>query len=316
MKTPFLLLAAWLLITTAKAQTDSLKKPTAADSLLNALAPTNKGNDGVIATFSSTRLVLSQTTETVKKNNLNFMVIHRFGDIGGGEGGGKTFWGLDNSSDIYIGFEYGLSNNVDIEFGRSKFEQMIDLGLKYALLHQKADDSSPIAISVVAKGGVRPYNAAPGVFNGFGDRLSYLAQAIFARRFSSAFSLQASPIFVRNNSPLPFIAGNEQQFFAASIAGRLKVTKRMSIILDYAHPFSSFQSNSPAPGKFYDSVGGGIEIETGGHVFTVNFTNAKAISAINYLSDTQSSWAKGQFRIGFTISRMFDFKPHQKNAYK
>jgi hypothetical protein len=42
-------------------------------------------DEPVIATFKATRLILSQTTETVKKKELNFLVIHRFGDIGGGK---------------------------------------------------------------------------------------------------------------------------------------------------------------------------------------------------------------------------------------
>jgi hypothetical protein len=52
-------------------------------------------------------------------------------------GGGKTTLGLDNSSDIYIGFEYGLTDNLNIDFGRSKFESLLELGLKYNILHQK-----------------------------------------------------------------------------------------------------------------------------------------------------------------------------------
>jgi hypothetical protein len=108
--------------------------------------------------------------------------------------------------------------------------------------------------------------------------------------------------------PIPFVAGNTQQFFSISAAARFKVTKHMGFIIDYAHPFSSFRSTANG---FYDPLGFGIEIETGGHVFTLNFSNSRAISEINYLSNTQSNYSKGQYRIGFTISRMFDFN-HKK----
>ena len=89
----------------------------------------------------------------------------------------------------------------------------------------------------------------------------------------------------------------------------------MGVVLDYAHPFSSFRqkNNSPA---FYDPLGIGIEIETGGHVFTMNFTNAEAVSPINYLSNTVSSWGKGQFRFGFNIARIFDMDRKHKGTYK
>jgi hypothetical protein len=309
-----------LLITTAIstglwAQTKPATGTTAADSLMNAMNKGEAKGEPVIATFKSTRLILGSTTETVKKNNLNFLVIHRFGDLAGSQGGGKTFFGLDNSSDIYIGFEYGISNNLDVEFGRSKFAQQIDLGLKYAVLHQTSDNSSPIAITLLGKAGVKAYTDDVA-FQTFGDRFAYVGQAIIARKFSSAFSLQVSPTFVRHNSVFPYVAGNEKDMFALGVAGRLKITKRLGIVVDYAHPFSSFRSNATGADAFYDPLGVGLEIETGGHVFTIVFSNAKAITESNYLSNTQSDWGKGQFRLGFTISRMFSFSPKEKKNDK
>jgi hypothetical protein len=287
---------------------------TAADSIMNALNATTKP-EPVMATFKSTWLILSQTTETVKKNNLNFLVVHRFGDIGGPNGGGQTFFGLDASTDIYIGFEYGLTDNFNIDFGRSKFEQLIDLGFKYALLRQKSDDSTPFALTLIGKAGLKPYKVNTNVFYEYSNRFSYFAQAVIARKFSPAFSLQIAPGFVRNNLPFPYLPGSEKQFFSLSGAARLKLTKRFGVVVDYSHPFSDFRKNNSSI-NFYDPLGLGIEIETGGHVFTINFTNAKAISQINYLSDTESKWAGGQFRIGFTISRIFDLNPRHKSTWK
>ncbi|WP_158825454.1 DUF5777 family beta-barrel protein [Mucilaginibacter lacusdianchii] len=298
---------------TTIAQQTTTRDSTNTDSLLNSLSASSK-SDPVMATFKSTRLILSETSETIKKNNLNFMVIHRFGDIAGADGGGKTFWGLDNSSDIYIGFEYGLTNNLDIDFGRSKYEQLLELGLKYNFLHQTADDRIPVALTVIGKTGLKPYSVSTNVFDDYTNRLNYFAQLIIARKFSSALSLQISPSYLRNNLPFPYLAGNERNFFALSAAGRLKFSKRMGIVVDYAHPFSSFRNNSDSP-KFYDPLGVGIEIETGGHVFTINFSNSQAISPINYLSGTTSGWGKGQYRLGFTISRVFSFNKKQKSTY-
>lgn len=305
---PFLLILTLCLVTCfAHAQTDS----TNTDSLMKTLSD-NPAPQQVIATFKATRLILSQTTETVKKKELNFLVIHRFGDIAGANGGAKTLYGLDNSSDIYIGFEYGVSDNFNIDFGRSKYEQLIDLGVKYYLLHQTTDDKAPVALTLLAKTGFKPYHVNTTVFDNYGNRFSYFAQAIIARKFSSNLSLQIAPSYLVNNIPYPFIAGNEKNIFSISAAGRLKLTKRFGIVADYFHPFSSFRDNSLTP-KFYDGLGVGVEIETGGHVFTLFLSNAQAISEINYINDTESSWAKGQFRLGFTISRIFNFNKKHKN---
>lgn len=279
------------------------------DSLMKAMSGT-KDSEPVIAAFKATRLIFSQTTTTVKKNNLNFLVIHRFGDIGTSAGGAQTEFGLDRVNDVYIGFEYGLSDNLNIDFGRSTIWQLIDLQLKYAVLHQTTDNSSPVAITLLGGAGVRPYGY--GLFNSFGDRMSYIAEAIVSRKFSPALSLEVSPVFVNNNSPIPPLPGSETQFFSLMAAGRLKVTPHMSILVDYAHPFSSFRTSANG---FEDPLGFGIEEETGGHVFTINFTNANSISQINSLSGTQQSWGKGQYRVGFTISRMFDLNPKHKSTY-
>src|ERR1700741_4867488 len=102
----FILLFVFLLISaglTAQ-NAEPAKKTTSTDSLFNAINGENKSEHTVI--FESSRLILSQSTETIKKNNFNFLVLHRFGDFAGDLGGGKTFFGLDAVADVYIGFEY------------------------------------------------------------------------------------------------------------------------------------------------------------------------------------------------------------------
>jgi len=295
-----LLAASNFLIAQTTDTAKNVKKVSSMDALLDTVSTDNKVDNVVV--FKATRLVLSQSTEMTKKKNLNFLVIHRFGDIGGANGGGKLYYGLDDVADVYIGFEYGISDNFNIDIGRTTIGGLADLELKYALLHQKSDNSSPIAITLIGEGGVRPYGFV--TYPTFGDRLSYFGQAIFARKFSSDFSLQIAPSYVRDNLPMPAIAGNEHQFFSLSGTGVLKLSNHMGIIVDYAHPFSSFRQHNS---NFSDPLGFGFQMETGGHVFTINFTNARAIDEINYLSDTESKYSKGQFRIGFTISRVFDF---------
>lgn len=288
----------------------SLKAQTSADSLLNSLNNDDKKAHPVVA-FKATRLIFSQTTETVKKNNLNFLVIHRFGDIGTDQGGAQTEFGLDRVNDVYIGFEYGLSDNFNIDFGRSTIGQLIDLQAKYAILHQTSDNSSPLGITLLGGAGVHPYGY--GLYNTFGSRLSYIAEAMFSRRIGSALSVVVSPVWIQNNTPNPVAVGSEKSFLSLSAAGRLRVTTHMSILVDYEHPFSTYRSNNS---NFADPLGFGIEEETGGHVFTINFSNANSISQINSLSGTQQSWGKGQYRLGFTISRMFDLNPKHKSTYK
>ena len=275
------------------------------DSLMRSLEGKEDSTQPVIATFKSSRLILSQTTTMVKKNNLDFKVVHRFGDIGGTNGGSKTLWGLDNSSDIYINFEYGISDRLNVAFGRSKFEQLLDLQLKYALLQQT--EKSPISISLLAKTGFTPYKVNTTAFDDYSNRFSYFAQAILSRKFSSNLSLQVAPSLLKRNLVAP--GGDEETLFALGFAGRYKFTKHFSALIDYYKVFSSYRDDNPNI-NYYSPLGVGFEIQTGGHVFTMTFVNARAIVENNFIPNSTSSWSNGHFRFGFTISRMFTlYKP-------
>jgi hypothetical protein len=304
----FIMLLAFLIVSTGlmAQKADSTKKSTSADSLFNSMSSSDNKN-GPVAIFESSRLIFSQSTETIKKNNFNVLIMHRFGDVGGEEGGGKYLFGLDMVADLYIGFEYGLTNNLNIDIGRSAMPDeggLVSLEVKYAVLHQTSDNSSPFALTLIGTTGLRPY----GDFDRFSDRVSYFAQAIFARKISHDLSLQIAPSFVQNNLPVPDTIGSEKGFFSVSATARIKVTRISSIIIDYAHPFSSFRNRN----GFSDPFGVGIQMVTGGHVFTINITNTRTANEINYLSNTTSDYFRGNFRIGFTIARMFDFNHKER----
>ncbi len=307
----FLILFSLLIISRSliAQKTDTVKSKSssssAADSLLNSMSTDDKKH--AVVAFKSTRLILSQSTQTVKKNNLNFQIIHRFGDLAGKNGGGQVFYGLDDINDVYIGFEYGLTDNLNVDFGRSTFGRLVNLDLKYAVLHETSDSSIPVSLTLLGESGVNTY----GSYDTFSDRLSWFGQAIISREITSIFTLQVSPGYLSTNTADPNIPGIETHFFNLAGAAKLKVTNHMSVLVDYAHPFSAFRTSAHG---FHDPLGFGIEIETGGHVFTLNITNANAIDPINYLSNTQESFSKGQYRIGFTISRIFDF--NHKETYK
>jgi hypothetical protein len=282
------------------------QKMSAADSMMNAMNATDKSTEPVVI-FKSTRLVQQQTTQLIRAGNLNFLVIHRFGDLAGANGGGQTAFGLDRVNDVYIGFQYGISDDVNVDLGRSTIGQLAQLNLKYAVLHQ-TNDGSPFAITLIGEAGVKPYQGDGAFYPSLSSRMSYGLEAPIARKFSDWLSLQVIPTYVANNTPYP--AGSEKSFFALQGAARLGINRHMGFIIDYAHPFSTFRSNNY---NFQDPLGIGYEVETGGHVFTLNVSNSNAISDINYLSNTQQRWSRGQYRVGFTISRMFDLRGKGKS---
>lgn len=284
------------------------------DSLLRDVAP---GEKKISATFKSGNLINGRTTETIHKGELDFRVDHRFGDIAGKAGGAKNFFGLDNSTDIRIGFDYGLSDNFNVGIARAKgateARQLYEGNIKYRLLQQSEDDRIPVSIAAFASMTLSAMKASEDItssvsYDKFSDRLVYVSQVIIARKFSSALSLQVSPTYVHRNYTA---FGDQNSLFAIGIGGRLKLSKRIAIVADYFLPIRENAKRTymeKAKGQnFYNPLGLGLELETGGHIFHLNFTNATAIQESQFITETTSTWSKGQFRWGFSIARRFSF---------
>ncbi len=246
-------------------------------------------------------------------------MAHRFGDIGGSGGGSSTFFGLDNSTDIRIAFEYGITDRLTTGVSRSKgsgnFSQMWEVLGKYKLLQQTHDNRIPVGVTVFANAVVSsmkssPDKADPNYFDKFSDRASYVAQAVIARKFGNLLSLALSPTFVHRNRVGYKDMNN---MMALGLGGRLRFSNRVALVADYFYSFRNSESTEYYESRgieFYNSLGVGVEIETGGHVFHLNFTNATAILENQFIPETVTTWKNGQFRWGFNISRRFSIGRH------
>ncbi|MCZ4225352.1 DUF5777 family beta-barrel protein [Pedobacter rhodius] len=288
----------------------------AQDSLENALnMPTEKKI--VKATFKATKLINIQTNETIYKNEMDFRVDHRFGDIAGNAGGIKNFFGLDQSTDIRIGFDYGISDRLSVGIARAKgagiVTQLYEGNLKYRLLEQTTDDKIPLALTLFGSTTIAAVKAstdptAATAYSEFQDRLVYVAQAVIARKFNTNLSMLVMPSYIHRNFT---VFGDENDLFAVSVGGRIKITKRMAFVADYTIPFRNTAKKAylenTSGNQFYNTLGAGLEFDTGGHIFHLNFTNATAIQESQFITDTNTSWLKGQYRWGFSIARRFSF---------
>lgn len=281
---------------------DMLEEETAAES-----SPTK-----VIATFKGTKLINAQTIQTVKKKTLEFNIAHRFGDMDifnkkGINSGGHTLYGLENASNIKFSFDYGITDKLSIGWGRSKMNEHVDGHVKFRFLEQK-DKGMPMSAAYYANVAVSFVANLPG--NDFQNGMSYTHQLIIASKISRGISLEVLPTFVHRNyvDQTVFHPENgsvdENDLFALGLAGRFKITKRMAFVVDYFYTFSEFRD---ADNGFYDALGLGIEIETGGHVFHINVTNSAGLIENDIIPSTTSGWGQGEYKLGFNISRVFSF---------
>lgn len=282
----------------------SIIKCTAQEDLLNLIPVDSTKNNSVYATFKTTRIINLQSIETVASHLLDVRVSHRFGAIGRSSNGTSSYhnlWGFDEASDIRIAFEYGINDRFTAGFSRSKYHENWELMGKYRIFRQQRDESVPVAITLFANTAYSTRRDAnlkkgnPDASKEFLRRLSYTSQIIFARKFSPSLSLQLMGSWVHQN----YIPDTEKNnLYSACIGGRVRLTPSMAIVADYVYNFRTNDS-------FYNPLGAGIEFETGGHVFSLMFSNSIPLIENEFIPHTTDTWTEGGIRFSFTISRTF-----------
>jgi hypothetical protein len=96
--------------------------------------------------------------------------------------------------------------------------------------------------------------------------------------------------------------------FALGAGGRMKLSKRISLNAEYyylANP-KSYMSFA-----VYNPLSVGVDIETGGHVFSLILTNSVSMLEKGFIGETTGSWVKRDIHFGFNISRVFTLKKHK-----
>lgn len=266
------------------------------DSLLTLLQDSSSRSMPVKATFKAIHIVNTQTIESPARHDLNFIIMHRFGKL---NDGAYNFFGLDNAS-IRLGLDYGLTDKLTIGIGRSSVEKTFDGYLKYKLLSQTSG-TRPFPVSISLLGTISNYTLkfTDKPYLNAKYRTAYTLQALVARKISSAVSLQLTPTWLHYNM-VPTTADNND-LFATTVSGRVKFTKRMSITAEYNYLFPD-QVNSI---DTRNSLSLGVDIETGGHVFQLIFSNSQGMIESQYLARTTGSWGKGDVYFGFNVSRNF-----------
>lgn len=277
---------------------------------------TETNNEKVIATFKANKVVNAHSCETVKGKTLDFRITHRFGNIveqASGTGGFHQFYGLDVATDIRFSLDYGITNRIQVGIGRSRQYENIDGTLKIKLFEQTVNNKVPLTLVWYSNAAYTPRRDIDSLYykNNIIHRFSFTHQLIIARKFGSRLSLQLIPTLNHRNVIKQFINDSNgstetNTLFFLGAAGRFKITHSWALVADYFHAFDKFRTgNTKMP--YYAPLGIGVELETGGHVFTINLTNSSGIIENAFLPYSNESWSTGAFKFGFNISRVFAF---------
>jgi len=261
------------------------------DDLLSQI-DTPQSNEEVSSTFKALKIVNLESTKLVGKKDLYLVIAHRFGSI---EDGIEGFFGLDNAV-TQIKFVYGLTSKLSVAAART--EQAYDFSAKYLITPQK-NNGFPFTIvgfnSIAINNSLKKELYPKMEFN---DKLAYTTQILIARKWNKNLSTELAPTYFHENFVVNDFQDNSQ--FALGFGGRYKVSKRVSINADYVPHL-----NRSASSSFHNPLSVGVDIETGGHVFQMHFTNSQGIHESGFLGNSTGDWGKGDIFFGFNLVRVF-----------
>ncbi|MFZ6010734.1 MAG: DUF5777 family beta-barrel protein [Bacteroidota bacterium] len=280
----------------------------AQDDLLKELEGSEKTDtDYSFQTFKGTRLVNGHTVETKAGGTLEFIFAHRFGRINSGL---YDLFGLDEAY-VRLGLDYGITDNLSVSIGRNSADKIMDGYLKYKVLRQsKGAKNFPFTLTALAG---MAYSIDPKKENepaGFQqvDRLAYTAQLLIARKFTPSFSLQVMPTFIHKNATYKNAEDND--LLAIGFGGRIKLTRSVAITSEYYYrlnPADNDELPVVVPDR-YNSLGFGIDIETGGHVFQLIMTSTSSLTEKTFITETKGDFFNGDIHLGFNVTRTFQLK--------
>lgn len=248
------------------------------------------------AAFKGQKIVNFESTKLLNQREFYFVISHRFGSI---KNGFDDFFGLDFAN-TRIQFIYGFTDGFNLSISRHSFNKTYEMYGKYRILQQQ--ENIPVTVVGFTQGAIntlldevliqRPVD--------FSDRISFTQQLLISRKFNEKLSLQLMPTYFYE-AYVDYAPQNNDQI-ALGIGGRYKLGKRWSINLDYG-----IHLNRASGSPFVNPLSIGVDIETGGHVFQLHFTNAQPTFESGFLGNANGDWSEGDIYFGFNLSRVFNF---------
>ena len=260
--------------------------------------------------FESGLLFDAATTTLQPSKTLEMIIQHRFGVIDFDDKNTDLLgvWGVSN---IRIGMNYSILDNLTIGIGATKFNKMEDVQLKYRVIEQTRSNSIPVTVMLYGVAGID--GSADTKWQDsykFSNRMSYFSQVIVSRRFNDKFSLQFAPGFTHYNS-VDSVYNHDR--FSLSFAGGYKFTPQGSFIFSADSPPDiegiKDYKKVDASATVYDrpNICVGFEIATSTHAFHIYLVNAQGILPQEDIMWNKNDFFKGEFLIGLNITRLWNF---------
>tara|TARA_B110000858_G_scaffold9422_1_gene9832 strand:+ start:516 stop:1367 length:852 start_codon:yes stop_codon:yes gene_type:complete len=246
------------------------------------------------AVFKGLKVINFESTKLVAKKGFNFIVSHRFGTV---KNGFQNLFGLDEAV-THLNFVYGLSDNINISASRSSNQKIYEVATKFRLVNQQAG-KIPLTVvgytSVLANTSLETDNLPKLEFK---HRLSYVAQLLVSRKMNNNLSLILSPTFFHDNYLTDDFQENSQ--YGIGFGGRYKLGKRWSLNMEYGVHLNRSENS-----LYKNPFSIGVDLETGGHVFQLLFTNSQSMNTNGVFGTSTGEWGESDVYFGFNLARSF-----------
>ena len=246
------------------------------------------------AVFKGLKVINFESTKLVAKKGFNFIVSHRFGTV---KNGFQNLFGLDEAV-THLNFVYGLSDNINISASRSSNQKIYEVATKFRLVNQQAG-KIPLTVvgytSVLANTSLDTDNLPKLEFK---HRLSYVAQLLVSRKMNNNLSLILSPTFFHDNYLSDDFQENSQ--YGVGFGGRYKLGKRWSLNTEYGMHLNRSENS-----LYKNPFSIGVDLETGGHVFQLLFTNSQSMNTNGVFGTSTGEWGESDVYFGFNLARSF-----------
>jgi len=268
----------------------------AQDDLLNQLnAEKSEVKDKETTAFKGLQICNIQSTKMTAKGEWYMVISHRFGDLTEGL---DNFFGLDNAL-TKIGGIYGVTDWLSLGASRHTYNKIYELTAKYKLADQ-ITNGFPVTIvgyNTMDINTALSTDLYPNLQ--FNNRLAYSTQLLASRKFSEGLSFEIGGVYVHKNLYDDSQELKDQYLVAAG--GRCKLSKRLSVNLDYAYKINQLE-NAPL---YQNPLTLGLDIETGGHVFQMVFSNSQPMNDVAVFTNATGKWNGGSLYFGFNMYRVF-----------
>lgn len=275
----------------------SIQYTVAQDDLLSQLDIKSDKKEVATAAFKGLQICNLQSTKLPAKGEFYVLISHRFGDLTEGI---NNFFGLDNAK-TKIGGIYGVTNWLSVGVSRHTLQKTYEVAAKYKFANQTIGG---FPVTIVGYNTL-DINSELDIVNypqlQFNNRLAVSSQLLISRKISESLSLEIAPIYIHKN--LYDATTEHADLLLLGYGARYKLSKRLSLNLEYASRLNAIDGYMTS--TFQNPLSVGLDIETGGHVFQMVFSNTQAMNDVSLFSNSTGKWPNKGIYFGFNMYRVF-----------